>query len=184
LAVSVIVNAHSGCYYRWHLSMTSSRCLISGCFAAVLLANVFPVSIAAQTCGPKPAALIATGPNIFSEQQEQWLGDAMADLVEAKYRPVRDPAENAYLQSIADRLLAVLPPTGIHFRLLMIDSPEINGFSLAGGRIYITRKLVANANSEDEVAAVIGHEMGHILSHQFATDDGGPEAAAQCYVRR
>ena len=54
--------------------------------------------------------------------------------------------------------------------MILVDSPEVNGFSLAGGRVYLTRKLVANANSEDEVASVIGHEMGHILSHQFAVE--------------
>ena len=107
-------------------------------------------------------------PNIFSEQQEQWLGDAMADLTEADIRPVRDVALNAHLQAIADRLLATLPPTKIKFRVMLIDSSEINGLSLAGGHIYITRKLAAAAKNDDELAAVIGHEIGHIASHQFA----------------
>ena len=94
----------------------------------------------------------------------------MADMIESQYRPVQDPAENEYLAHIAKRLLAALPPTTIQFRVILVDSPEVNGFSLAGGRVYLTRKLVANADSEDEVAAVIAHEMGHILSHQFAIE--------------
>jgi len=121
-------------------------------------------------CGAPPAVLTSTRPNIFSEQQEQWLGDAMADLVERNYKPVKDPAANAYLDRIATRLLAALPPTTIKFRVILVESSEINGFSLAGGRVYITRKLVANAHSEDEVAGVIAHEFGHILSHQFAQE--------------
>lgn len=123
-----------------------------------------------QTCGPPPAVLTLTQPNIFSEQQEQWLGDAMADYIERDYRPIKDPAQNLYLQRITDRLLATLPPTQIHFRALLVDSSEINGFSLAGGRVYITRKLVSSALNEDEIASVISHEMGHILSHQFAIE--------------
>jgi hypothetical protein len=114
--------------------------------------------------------LKSTQPNIFSEQQEQWLGDAMADMMERDYRPVKDPAQNEYVDRIAKRLLAALPPTTIQFRVQLVDSSDVNGFSLAGGRVYLTRKLVANARSEDEVASVIGHEMGHILSHQFATE--------------
>ena len=94
----------------------------------------------------------------------------MADMIESQYRPVPDPAENEYLGRITKRLLAALPPTTIQFRVILVDSPEVNGFSLAGGRVYLTRKLVANANSEDEVAAVFAHEMGHILSHQFAIE--------------
>jgi predicted Zn-dependent protease len=114
--------------------------------------------------------LSSTQPNIFSEQQEQWLGDAMADMLERDYKPVQDPAQNEYVTRIAKRLLAALPPTTIQFRVLLVDSSDVNGFSLAGGRVYLTRKLVANAKSEDEVAAVIGHEMGHILSHQFTIE--------------
>jgi len=91
-------------------------------------------------------------------------------MLERDYRPVRDPAENAYLNHIARRLMDALPPTSIQFRVILVDSPEVNGFSLAGGRIYLTRKLVANAQNEDEVATVIAHEMGHILTHQFAVE--------------
>jgi hypothetical protein len=121
-------------------------------------------------CPAPPAVLKLTQPYIFSEQQEQWLGDAMADQIERYYKPVQDPAENEYLDRIVKRLLAALPPTTIQFKVLLVDSPEVNGFSLAGGRVYLTRKLVANAKNEDEVASVIGHEMGHILSHQFAIE--------------
>ena len=142
----------------------------------VLFALLFSAAVAAaaqspsKACPAPPAILKSTQPNIFSEQQEQWLGDAMADMIESEYRPVQDPAENEYLARITKRLLAALPPTTIQFRVILVDSPEVNGFSLAGGRVYLTRKLVANANSEDEVAAVIAHEMGHILSHQFAIE--------------
>ncbi len=119
-------------------------------------------------CGAPPVVAADSQPNIFSEQQEEWLGDAMAEMVEADFRMMSDPAANAYLQAIVDRLAATLPETHIHFRVQIIDSPEVNGFSIAGGRIYLTRKLVARAKSDDELASVLGHEMGHIASHQFA----------------
>jgi predicted Zn-dependent protease len=119
-------------------------------------------------CGAPPVVAPDSRPNYFSEQQEEWLGDATAEMVEADFRLVRDPAQNAYLQAIVDRLAATLPGTHIHFRVQLIDSSEINGFSLAGGRIYLTRKLAAQAHSDDELASVLGHEMGHIASHQFA----------------
>ena len=46
-----------------------------------------------KSCPAPPAILASTQSNIFSEQQEQWLGDAMADMLEREYRPVHDPAE-------------------------------------------------------------------------------------------
>ena len=130
--------------------------------------------LSAQTtpaaCPAPPAILTSTQPNIFSEQQEQWLGDAMADVIERDYKPVKDPSTNAYLDHIIARLLAVLPPTKIQFRALIVESSEINGFSLAGGRVYLTSKLIASTHSEDEIAGVLAHEIGHILSHQFAQE--------------
>ncbi len=125
----------------------------------------------AQTACPAPEAWVkrASG-NLFSEEQEVWLGDAMADLIENEYTIVKDPAENAYLEKIGARLLAALPPTKIRFRFALIDSREVNGFSLAGGRVYLTRKLVASAHSEDEIAGVLAHEIGHIVTHQSAAE--------------
>jgi WD40 repeat protein len=119
-------------------------------------------------CGPPPSISPTAQPNIFSEQQEVWLGKLESDLVEADIRPVKDPALNAHLQGIVDRLASTLPPTTIKFRVILVDSDQINGFSLAGGHIYILRKLAAVAKNDDELAGVLGHEMGHIVSHVFA----------------
>lgn len=126
-------------------------------------------TMTAQTACPSPKAWIQTAPgNMFNDQQENWLGEAQADYVEHNFSVVNDPAQNAYLKQIGDRLLSALPPTGIHFRYVLVESAEINGFSLAGGYIYLTRKLVANAHSEDEIAGVLAHEIGHIVTRQLA----------------
>jgi len=118
-------------------------------------------------CGAAPVGLRTAQPNIFSDQQEMWLGQVEADLTESDIRPIRDVKLSAHLQAIADRLVAVLPATTIKFRVIMIDSNDVNGFSIAGGHVYITRKLAAAAHSDDELAGVLGHEIGHIISHQF-----------------
>ncbi|HEX4155072.1 MAG TPA: M48 family metalloprotease [Acidobacteriaceae bacterium] len=121
-------------------------------------------------CGVMPVVARDSQPNIFSEQQEMWLGQVEADQLEADVVPVRDARLNEHLQSVADRLLATLPATKIQIRVLLIDSDEVNAYSLAGGHIYVTRKLVSVARSDDELAGVLGHEIGHIMSHQFAFD--------------
>ena len=136
----------------------------------LLVSHAFPQTGPRSACGLPPSVFQSAQPNIFSEQQEQWLGDAMADYIDREYRPIKNPEENAYLDTIGARLLAVLPPTKIRFHFTLVESPDVNGFSLAGGHVYLTRKLVASARSEDEVAGVIAHEMGHILSHQFAIE--------------
>jgi predicted Zn-dependent protease len=46
----------------------------------------------------------------------------------------------------------------------VVDSPDINAFALPGGYIYINRGLLAYLNSEAELAAVLGHEIGHVTA--------------------
>lgn len=129
------------------------------------------VLLPAQTACPASAAWVKpVSGDLFTDEQEVWLGDAMADHIESEYTIVKDPAENAYLEKIGARVLAALPPTKIRFRFVLIDSSEVNGFSLAGGRVYLTRKLVASAHSEDEIAGVLAHEIGHIVTHQSAAE--------------
>jgi hypothetical protein len=121
------------------------------------------------TCGVPPGGKAAVE-NLFNEQQEIWLGQVEADLVESDVRPVQDRALNEHLQSIADRLLATMPPTKIQFTVTLVESNEVNAYSIAGGHIYVYRKLAAIAGSDDELAGVIGHEIGHILVHHSALD--------------
>ena len=52
----------------------------------------------------------------------------------------------------------------------LIDVPTAEAFSIAGGHIYISRKIVAMTRSEDEMAGVLAHEMGHIVAHHAAIE--------------
>jgi len=52
--------------------------------------------------------------------------------------------------------------------VVVIDTPEAESFSVAPERIYITRKMVALLRNDDELAGLLGHELGHILAHQNA----------------
>ncbi len=74
------------------------------------------------------------------------------------------------LNVIANRILAQLPPTQLKFRIILINSPIVNSFSVGAGRIYVTRKMVAFLRNDDELAGMLGHEMGHILTHQNAIE--------------
>jgi WD40 repeat protein len=69
---------------------------------------------------------------------------------------------------IGERLLATLPPTGLHYRFRIYDSGEINAYSLPGGRVYVSRKLITAVKNEDALAGVVAHEIGHISTHQLA----------------
>jgi WD40 repeat protein len=120
-------------------------------------------------CSLTPPSFSSDAPNIFNDRQEQDLGDALAELEESDLR-LAPPLANDELTRVGEKLLATLPPTGLHYRFRMYDSGEINGFSLAGGRVYISRKLIAAVKNEDELAGVLAHEIGHISTHQTAIE--------------
>jgi predicted Zn-dependent protease len=86
------------------------------------------------------------------------------------YRVIHDDELADRLNVITSRILAQLPPTQLKFRVILIDSPIVNSFSVGAGRIYVTRNMVTFLRSDDELAALIGHEMGHILTHQNAIE--------------
>jgi predicted Zn-dependent protease len=123
---------------------------------------------AQQQCPAPPALSAPIGTNIFNTQQELDLGDVEAEWLEKNYRVIHDEELSARLNSISGRILAQLPSTQLKFRIILIDSPMVNSFSVGTGRIYVTRKMIAFLRDDDELAGLIGHEMGHILTHQHA----------------
>jgi len=107
---------------------------------------------------------------MFSPEQEVQLGEVLTKIVKSHAGEMDQPALTAYLQKLADRLVQHLPPTGLQFRFYLSSLPVANAFSIAGGRVYVTKKLIGYAHSEDELVGVLAHELGHIVTHQTAID--------------
>ena len=112
---------------------------------------------------------VASAPISFTPQQEMDLGDAIAEHVQRSLNVIDDERSD-YLQQIGDRILKQLAPTGLTFRFRLVDQPYWNAFAMPGGRIYVTRKLVAFARSEDELAGVVAHEIGHVVARHTVAD--------------
>lgn len=114
-----------------------------------------------QTCEPPAIQFNAKTENIFTAEQEMYLGEIMLEKVRNGYGVIDDPAATAYLQRIGDRLSRHLPNSGIKFKFMVSDLPDTNAFAFPGGIIMVTRKMVNFVKSEDELAGVIAHELGH-----------------------
>jgi WD40 repeat protein len=108
--------------------------------------------------------------NIFSPEQEKDLGDAAAEQIARSFRIIEDQEVTAFLQRLGDRIASHLPPSQVRFNFVLSDLPIENAYSLPGGRIFISRKLIAMMRNEDELAGVISHELGHETVHQSAQD--------------
>jgi hypothetical protein len=137
----------------------------------ILLCGILSLPIKAQQpeCQP-PALPKSSEPNIFTEEQEVFLGEAVAEQIQKNYRVIEDPALTDYLSRIGERLVKHLPITSMRLQFFLVDLPDVNAFVLPGGRIYVSRKLVTIAQSEDELAGVIGHELGHLAARESAID--------------
>lgn len=139
-------------------------------FLAILFVFCAHSIVAQPGCVPPEIIVNKSNLNIFSEQQEMYLGDVLAEYVQKNYRVIDDPEANRYVRTIGERLIKHLPPTNIKFQFHVVDLPELNAFASAGGRIYITRKMIAFVRNEDELAGIIGHELGHGIVRHMSVD--------------
>ena len=139
------------------------------CCALVLLIcfTVMPLA-GQQPCQAPKVPIPISGQNIFNESQEMDLGDAVAQHLQRDYRVIDDDEVTGYVRRIGERIIKHLPPTNLQFQFFLIELDDMNAFTLPGGRIYLSRKLVAFAQNEDELAGVIAHELGHITARHSA----------------
>ena len=78
------------------------------------------------------------------------------------------PAMERLLDQIAARLVAASSDPSQRYQVTILNSPLVNAFALPDGRLYVTRGLLALANDESEIAAVMAHEMAHVLAKHGA----------------
>jgi predicted Zn-dependent protease len=78
------------------------------------------------------------------------------------------PAASALVEEVGRKLAAESERPGLPWTFRVLDDPGVNAFALPGGPVYVTRGLLAHLNSEDELAAVLGHEIGHVAARHGA----------------
>lgn len=101
---------------------------------------------------------------LMSEGEEIALGRKMHPQMLKESPAYEDAALQAYVQQVGERLAAVSHRNNLIFRFTLLDSSQVNAFATPGGYVYITRGLLAYLNSEAELAAVLGHEIGHVTA--------------------
>src|SRR3989344_4174407 len=89
----------------------------------------------------------------MTEAKEIQLGNSYDSKVRTRYSVYPDPALQAYVQEIGQKLAAQSHRPHLKYHFTVLDSPEVNAFALPGGYVYITRGILAYINSEAELAA-------------------------------
>ncbi|HKX29093.1 MAG TPA: M48 family metallopeptidase [Blastocatellia bacterium] len=101
--------------------------------------------------------------NIFSLEKEVEFGKLLAAEVEKNAIMVNDPVILGLVNRVAQNI-AINSDSKMLITAKVIDSPEINAFSLPGGFLFVNRGLIEATENEAELAAVIAHEVAHIAA--------------------
>lgn len=130
----------------------------------------------ARYCGLVPIAAMLAACAI-SVRQEIDLGERYAAQLEREMPMVHDPGIQADLDRIAGRLTPFARRGEITYRFTIVNSDVVNAFAIPGGAIYVTRGLIENARSMDQLAGVLGHEMAHVELRHSAKQIGRARTA-------
>jgi Zn-dependent protease with chaperone function len=121
-------------------------------FALVALAGV----AFAAVNPPKP------GWNLFSRQQDVQLGQEASAQVEQKMQVIHNSEVSQYLSELGQRLARSQYAGQWPYRFSLVSDKSVNAFALPGGPMYVNTGLIAAAENEAQLAAVMAHEMSHV----------------------
>ncbi|ANN69440.1 M48 family metalloprotease [Bordetella bronchialis] len=130
------------------------------------LSAAAPSATWAQPIGlPSMGAASADQLSPYAERQ---LGDVI--MAEGRRDPtyISDPEINQYLTAMGRKLASFSPGTVPTVDLFGVRDPEINAFAMPGGYIGVNSGLVVATKSESELAAVLAHEIGHVVQRHIA----------------
>jgi predicted Zn-dependent protease len=139
------------------------------CAAALLIAGL------ASGCATNPVTG-KTDVVTMTAEQEVAIGRAQHPKVLQQYGRYDDEALQAYVSGIGQRIAAVSHRPDLQYTFTVLDSDQVNAFALPGGYVYITRGIMAYLNSEAELVAVLGHEVGHVTARHAVRQATGATA--------
>jgi len=138
----------------------------------------------------------------LTPQEEIVLGMRSApEMMNQMGGEVRDPKINAYVDAIGNKIVSGTEAGKSDYKFdfhVLADSKTVNAFALPGGQIFITLGLLNMLENEDQLAGILGHEIGHVIGRHSAeqmakqeltqglvnaadialTDPGSPNAAS------
>jgi beta-barrel assembly-enhancing protease len=103
----------------------------------------------------------------ITPEQEYYIGRSVAATVLVTYKPFDREEANAYLNLLGQTVaqFSTKPEIFGGYHFLLLDTDEVNAFAAPGGLILISRGMVRCCQSEDELVAVLAHEISHV-DHQ------------------
>ncbi|MDX1570224.1 MAG: M48 family metalloprotease [Xanthomonadales bacterium] len=134
------------------------------------VALILPALLLMSGCATNPASGSAQVV-LMSEEKEVELGKKLHPKVLAEFGIYPDPDLQSYVDRIGQELAKLSERPELDWHFTVLDDDVVNAFAMPGGYIYITRGILAHLNSEAELAAVLGHEIGHVTARHAIERD-------------
>ena len=118
---------------------------------------VFACAVASIAAAGRAAAV--------SYEGERELGQRF-DLALRQQAPmISDPEVIGYVTEVGRKIVGTLGDSFFEYQFAVVRDPRVNAFAVPGGYVYVNSGLLASVKNEDELAAVLGHEIGHVHAH-------------------
>ncbi len=133
----------------------------SAILAACAFVSMLALSVLACTANP------ATGRrqlNFYSQADEIQLARQSDEQVRRQLGLVDDPKLQGWVSAIGKRLAAQSERPDLPWSFEVVDDPAVNAFAVPGGFVYVTRGILGHLSTDGELAAVLGHEIGHVTA--------------------
>ena len=91
------------------------------------------------------------------------MGEENAREINSQVPIVTDPEINDYVTALGDSIARHTSRSDLDWHFYVVNSHQVNAFSLPGGFVYVNRGLIESTDRLDELAGVLGHEIGHVI---------------------
>jgi predicted Zn-dependent protease len=108
-------------------------------------------------------AVAMVGACTVSPEQELDIGAADAAKIDSEMPLIRDSVIVQYVSALGRSMATKTSRGDLDWHFSVVNSPEVNAFALPGGYIYVNRGAIEQADRLDELAGIMGHEIGHVV---------------------
>jgi len=138
--------------------------LLAAPAGSISLLDVLNKAVEHKDAIQKTGAALRKGFAELTPAEEYFIGRAVAARILADYAPLDDGKRTDYVNELGGYLArsSERPETYGGWHFLLLDSDEVNAFAAPGGFVFVTRGLYATCRSEEQLAAVLAHEVGHV----------------------
>ena len=102
----------------------------------------------------------------INEEEEYYIGRAVAAMILSRYAPYRNDALNLYVNTVGNAVAVYSDRPEIYagWHFLVLDTEEVNALAAPGGMIFITKGLLRRCRDEESLGMVLAHEVGHVCA--------------------